>query len=95
MRSTISSVTAWILAARSIWRCSNIDSGLRGVQFIAANTDLQALDKCRAPVKMQIGGVLTKGLGAGADPQVGRKAAIEDTVTGHLSTWSGNPSAGE
>jgi len=56
-----------------------IDSGLRGVQFIAANTDLQALEKCKAPLKMQIGGVLTKGLGAGADPEVGRKAAIEDT----------------
>jgi|SRR6185369_6222779 len=56
-----------------------IDSGLRGVQFIAANTDLQALEKCKAPVKMQIGGVLTKGLGAGADPEIGRKAAIEDT----------------
>jgi cell division protein FtsZ len=56
-----------------------IDSGLRGVQFIAANTDLQALEKCRAPHKLQIGGILTKGLGAGADPEVGRKAAIEDT----------------
>src|SRR4051812_6637386 len=56
-----------------------IESGLRGVQFIAANTDRQALEKCRAPIKLQIGGVLTKGLGAGADPEVGRKAAIEDT----------------
>jgi cell division protein FtsZ len=56
-----------------------IDSQLRGIEFIAANTDLQALHKCRAPVKMQIGGLLTKGLGAGADPEVGRKAALEDT----------------
>jgi cell division protein FtsZ len=56
-----------------------IDAQLRGVEFIAANTDLQALHKCRAPVKLQIGGLLTKGLGAGADPEVGRKAALEDT----------------
>jgi cell division protein FtsZ len=56
-----------------------IDAQLRGVEFIAANTDLQALAKCRAPVKMQIGNLLTKGLGAGADPEVGRKAALEDT----------------
>jgi cell division protein FtsZ len=56
-----------------------IDAQLRGVEFIAANTDLQALHKCRAPIKLQIGGLLTKGLGAGADPEVGRKAALEDT----------------
>ena len=56
-----------------------IDAQLRGVEFIAANTDLQALHKCRAPLKLQIGGLLTKGLGAGADPEVGRKAALEDT----------------
>jgi cell division protein FtsZ len=56
-----------------------IDAQLRGVEFIAANTDLQALQKCRAPAKLQIGGLLTKGLGAGADPEVGRKAALEDT----------------
>jgi cell division protein FtsZ len=56
-----------------------IDAQLRGIEFIAANTDLQALAKCRAPLKLQIGGLLTKGLGAGADPDVGRKAALEDT----------------
>src|SRR4029077_2764292 len=56
-----------------------IDSQLRGIEFIAANTDLQALRKCRAPVKLQIGNLLTKGLGAGADPEMGRKAALEDT----------------
>src|SRR5579863_1938212 len=56
-----------------------IDAQLRGVEFIAANTDLQALHKCRAPLKLQIGGLLTKGLGAGADPEMGRKAALEDT----------------
>ncbi len=56
-----------------------IDSQLRGIEFIAANTDLQALAKCRAPSKLQIGRLLTKGLGAGADPEMGRKAALEDT----------------
>src|ERR1700722_13528582 len=56
-----------------------IDAQLRGVEFIAANTDMQALQKCRAPLKLPIGGLLTKGLGAGADPEVGRKAALEDT----------------
>lgn len=56
-----------------------IDAQLRGIEFITANTDLQALAKCRAPHKLQIGSILTKGLGAGADPDVGRKAALEDT----------------
>jgi len=56
-----------------------IDAQLRGIEFITANTDLQALHKCRAPIKLQIGNLLTKGLGAGADPDVGRKAALEDT----------------
>ncbi|HVS66593.1 MAG TPA: cell division protein FtsZ [Thermoanaerobaculia bacterium] len=56
-----------------------IDSNLRGIEFIAANTDLQALTKCRAPNRLQLGIQLTRGLGAGADPEVGRKAALEDT----------------
>jgi cell division protein FtsZ len=56
-----------------------IASGLTGVEFIAVNTDLQALRVNRAPVKIQIGAKLTKGLGAGANPEVGRQAAIEDT----------------
>ena len=56
-----------------------IDSQLRGIEFIAANTDLQALRKCRAAHKLQLGNLLTKGLGAGADPEVGRKSALEDT----------------
>src|SRR4249920_2744533 len=56
-----------------------IASGLQGVEFIAVNSDLQALRANRAPVKIQIGGKLTKGLGAGANPDVGRQAAIEDT----------------
>ncbi len=53
--------------------------GLDGVQFIVANTDLQALQTNAAQIKLQIGAKLTKGLGAGADPNVGRSAALEDT----------------
>jgi cell division protein FtsZ len=56
-----------------------IASNLRGIEFIAANTDLQALAKCKAPGKLQLGNQMTRGLGAGADPEVGRKAALEDT----------------
>src|SRR5258708_26738544 len=56
-----------------------IDAGIEGIEFIVANTDLQALKRSRAPVKIQLGGRLTKGLGAGADPEVGRQAALEDT----------------
>src|SRR5215470_10568752 len=56
-----------------------VRTGLDGVEFIVANTDLQALRQNDAPVKLQIGGKLTKGLGAGADPNVGRSAALEDT----------------
>ncbi len=56
-----------------------VAAGLDGVEFIVANTDLQALRMNAAPNKLQIGGKLTKGLGAGADPNVGRQAALEDT----------------
>ncbi len=56
-----------------------IDAGIEGVEFVVANTDLQALKRSRAPVKIQLGSRLTKGLGAGADPEVGRQAALEDT----------------
>lgn len=52
-------------------------SHLQGVDFIVANTDMQALQGNRAPLKMQLGESLTKGLGAGANPEIGRKAAIE------------------
>ena len=55
-----------------------IAAGLRGVEYIACNTDLQALKRTSAPAKIQIGSRLTKGLGAGADPDVGRNAALED-----------------
>ena len=56
-----------------------VDVGLSGVEFIVANTDAQALDYSKAAVKIQLGQKLTKGLGAGADPNVGRQAALEDT----------------
>ena len=56
-----------------------IDAGIEGIEFVVANTDLQALKRSRASVKIQLGGRLTKGLGAGADPEVGRQAALEDT----------------
>jgi cell division protein FtsZ len=56
-----------------------IDAGLEGIEFIAANTDLQALRMSQAPVKLQLGVKLTNGLGAGANPEIGRKAALEDS----------------
>ena len=56
-----------------------IEAGIDGVEFIAANTDLQALRLCHAPMKVQLGNKLTKGLGAGANPDMGRQAALEDT----------------
>jgi len=56
-----------------------IDAGVEAVEFIVANTDTQALQVSRAPTKLQIGAKLTNGLGAGADPYVGRSAALEDT----------------
>lgn len=55
-----------------------IRSGLTGVEYIVANTDAQALNANMAGTKIQLGGNVTKGLGAGANPEVGRKAAIED-----------------
>ncbi len=56
-----------------------VREGFDGVQFVVANTDVQALRMNAAPVKVQLGEKLTKGLGAGADPTVGRAAALEDT----------------
>jgi cell division protein FtsZ len=55
-----------------------ITGGLEGVEFIAANTDAQALESNLAPTKIQLGPQLTKGLGAGGNPDVGRKSALED-----------------
>ena len=54
-----------------------VDAGLRGVEFIAVNTDAQALLMCDADVKIHIGAKITRGLGAGANPEVGRQAAEE------------------
>ena len=54
-----------------------IDEQIAGVEFIAVNTDKQALQLCKAPTLMQIGEKLTKGLGAGAQPEMGEKAAEE------------------
>ncbi|UOY93725.1 cell division protein FtsZ [Ectobacillus sp. JY-23] len=54
-----------------------IEHGVQGVDFIAVNTDAQALNLSKAEIKMQIGGKLTRGLGAGANPEVGKKAAEE------------------
>lgn len=55
-----------------------IESNLQGVKFIVANTDAQALEVSKAPVKIQIGKKVTEGIGAGADPQIGREAALEN-----------------
>jgi cell division protein FtsZ len=56
-----------------------VTAGLESIDFIVANTDAQALAQASAPVRIQLGARLTKGLGAGADPNVGRQAALEDT----------------
>lgn len=56
-----------------------IDAHIEGIDFLVANTDAQALKRSHAPIKLQIGSRLTKGLGAGANPEIGRDAALEDT----------------
>jgi cell division protein FtsZ len=56
-----------------------IEAGIEGIEFLVANTDLQVLSRSRSPIKLQIGAKLTKGLGAGANPDIGRQAAIDDT----------------
>ena len=56
-----------------------IETGIEGVEFIAVNTDLQALSNNRAGTKLQIGGKITKGLGSGGRPETGKQAAVEDT----------------
>lgn len=55
-----------------------IEAGIEGVEFIVANTDLQALDSSKAPMKIQLGNRSTRGLGAGSNPAIGREAALED-----------------
>jgi len=65
-----------------------IELGLRGVEFIAVNTDAQALLLSDADVKLDIGRELTRGLGAGSDPEVGRQAALEDRAAPVLLAYS-------
>ena len=55
-----------------------IRSGLTGVEYVVANTDIQSLNVSLAPTKVQLGAEITKGLGAGANPEVGRKAALDE-----------------
>ncbi|HRA03486.1 MAG TPA: cell division protein FtsZ, partial [Thermomonas sp.] len=55
-----------------------VSSSVDGVEFITANTDSQAIKNCGAKTQLQLGGNVTKGLGAGANPEVGRQAALED-----------------
>ena len=55
-----------------------VNAGVEGVEFITANTDAQAIKQCGAKLQLQLGGNVTKGLGAGANPEVGRQAALED-----------------
>jgi cell division protein FtsZ len=55
-----------------------IENDMRGMQFLAVDTDIKELRKCKAPEKLQIGANLTRGLGARANPQVGQRSAHED-----------------
>ena len=74
-----------------------ISGNLEGVEFVAANTDMQALEANMAPHKIQLGDALTKGLGAGANPEVGRRSAEESVQ--HIAdcsrapTWCSSPPA--
>jgi cell division protein FtsZ len=63
-----------------------VEGNVQGVEFIAINTDVKSLSMCKAPTKLQIGSKLTRGLGAGANPEVGKNAALEDVerITEHL-----------
>ena len=56
-----------------------IAAGVRGIEFISANTDVQSLRRSEAALRLQLGHGLTRGLGAGGDPEIGRKSALEDT----------------
>src|SRR5713101_9119556 len=56
-----------------------IDDGMEGVEFLVANTDLQALKDSQASVKIQLGEEIARGLGAGGNPEIGKRAALEDT----------------
>src|SRR6266540_4303526 len=56
-----------------------IQSGIKGIEFLVTNTDVQSMRAALPPNKIQIGAKLTKGLGAGANPEIGKQAALEDT----------------
>ncbi len=62
-----------------------IESGVKGVEFIVANTDMQVLNGSKASIKLQLGDKLTDGLGAGANPEVGREAALESKE--QIKSW--------
>ena len=68
-----------------------IDAGLKGVEFIAINTDAQALLMSDADVKLDIGRDLTRGLGAGADPEIGRQVAIKTLRSIYLGEDAAGP----
>ena len=74
-----------------------IDENITGVEFIGINTDRQALQLCKAPTLIQIGEKLTKGLGAGANPEIGQKAAEESYIReddlASLMEWKKDPQA--
>ena len=72
-----------------------IDEQIAGVEFIAVNTDKQALQLCKAPTLMQIGEKLTKGLGAGAQPEVGEKAAETEVDEGQDAGQTDENQSGE
>jgi cell division protein FtsZ len=65
-----------------------ISAGLNGVEFIAMNTDAQDLRRSLAPRRFQLGTQLTKGLGAGANPEIGREAALEDRDRIASCSWA-------
>ena len=73
-----------------------VESGVQGVEFISVNTDMQALNFSQAGTKIQIGEKLTKGQGAGANPEIGRKAAEESKeqiAAAQAPTWYSSPPA--
>ena len=66
-----------------------IENDVQGVEFIAVNTDAQDLRESKADIRIQIGARLTRGLGAGADPEIGRKAAEESKTTEEAGPQNG------
>ena len=68
-----------------------VQARIKGVEFIAVNTDLQALATCSAPIKVQIGKETTGGLGSGADPEIGRKAIEENKEEGPYDSSEDSP----